>query len=100
MPVNAGSIILHLVGDGDAESVAPISGNDRTWVLPVDQQALLIAMAILVASGVGDGQRVSLGHTSAGMLLVEIGRNTVTATPASPREGAITAGSVCYQGSA
>lgn len=54
--MNASSIILHLVGDGDAKSVAPVCGNDWTWVLPVDQQALLVAMAILVASGVGDGQ--------------------------------------------
>lgn len=47
-------IVLHLVVDRNAQSIAPCCANRWAWVLPVDEEADLVATSALVACAVGD----------------------------------------------
>jgi len=47
-------VVLHLVIDRNAERIAPSRTNGGAWVLPIDEEADLVAAPALVACAVGD----------------------------------------------
>ena len=47
-------IVLHLVVDRDAESISPCCPNGWARILPVDEEADLVAASCFVACAVGD----------------------------------------------
>ena len=46
--------MLHLVVDRNTESIAPCCTNGWAWILPIDEEADLVAAPALVACAVGD----------------------------------------------
>lgn len=60
VPVNGGTVGLHVVLDGDLEVVTPVGTDQRTRVLAVDQQTTTAGgcAAIRVAGSVGDCEGV------------------------------------------
>lgn len=53
-PVYRCLVVLHLVVHRDAESITPCRTNGWARVLPVDEEADLLATPTLVACAVGD----------------------------------------------
>ena len=47
-------VVLHLVVDRDAERVTPSRANGGAWILPIDEEADLLATSSFVARAVGD----------------------------------------------
>lgn len=47
-------IVLHLIVDRDAESIPPGCTNGRTRILPIDEEADLLAASSFIARAVGD----------------------------------------------
>jgi hypothetical protein len=53
-PVYRGLVVLHLIVDRNAQSVAPSSIDSRSWILAVHKEANLLATSLGIASTVGD----------------------------------------------
>jgi hypothetical protein len=47
-------VVLHLVIDRNAERITPSCANGRARILPIDEEADLVATASFVACAVGD----------------------------------------------
>jgi hypothetical protein len=53
-PVYGRLIVLHVVVDRNAEGIAPCCPNCWARILPIDEEAHLVAASALVACAVGD----------------------------------------------
>lgn len=58
MPMDASSVVLHVVRYSDTECVTPVGSDDWTWILAIDKKTLLRVAAIRVAGCVCDSQAV------------------------------------------
>lgn len=80
--MDASTIVLHVVGDGDAEVITPSCTDNRARVLAVDEQACLLVTTIGSTGSVGNRQAVRDSVASSRVLLIKVGGNAVTAVPA------------------
>lgn len=64
VPVDGGTVGLHVVVDSDLDVVTPVGADNRTGELVVDEEAATAGRSTIgVASGVCDGECVVSGDT-------------------------------------
>ena len=84
VPVDGGSIVLHLVGDCHRDHVAPVGHNCRSRILIVNQQTYAIPMTVWVAGAIGDGELVRDRLAGGGVLVVKVCGDIEAILPARP----------------
>jgi hypothetical protein len=80
MPVNASAVVGQVVVNRDLEPISPISSDDGSWVLVVDQHNPSFTSTIRIDSGVCDGQGIWHSSSSVRPFLVKVGRDRESTT--------------------
>lgn len=91
MPVKSSSVVRKIVYDSDLKRISPVSVQRGSRILVVHQEADSFAVAIRIASRVGECQGILDSSTGSGPLLIKIGGNTVAVGPAVPASRAVRA---------
>jgi len=91
VPVHRGTVVLHVVGDLDLEMISPRGSNGGSRILAINQKAEALAVAIRIASRVGDREFMVDCLAGRRELLVEIGGNAETILPALTAEWTVCA---------
>lgn len=82
MKVYPGAVILEIVLDNDFESIAPVRGQNGSWILSVNQKAGPVAMPVRIAGAIRDFEVICHCCASDRMFLVKVSSDTEAITPA------------------